>query len=52
LIAKRFIALFCEDAVVDKKKVSAKVDNLVFSADGSQTKVKGWMAIYPTKAKK
>ena len=51
LIAKRFLALFCEDAVMDKKKVTAKINNLSFTADGSQIKTKGWMAIYPTKTK-
>ena len=51
LIAKRFLALFCEDAIIDKKTVKAVVDNLNFSARGSKIVEKNWMAIYPTKQK-
>jgi len=51
LIVKRFLALFCEDAIVDKKRVSAKVNELVFSANGSQIRKKAWMEIYPNKLK-
>ncbi len=51
LIAKRFLALFCEDAIIDKKTVSAVVDDLKFSTRGSQIVKKAWMEIYPTKSK-
>jgi DNA topoisomerase-1 len=64
LIVKRFLALFCEDAVIDNKTVSAKVDTnerkvdgqgnfgvLTFSARGSSVRKKGWMEIYPVKMK-
>ena len=51
LIAKRFISLFCEDAIVDKKKITVNVDNLLFSTEGSSIRKKAWMEIYPTKLK-
>jgi len=51
LIVKRFLSLFCEDAIIDKKKVSATVDNLLFSTLGSEIRKKAWMEIYPSKLK-
>ena len=51
LIVKRFLALFCDDAIVDKKRISAKIKNFTFSANGSQTRKKAWLSFYPTKAK-
>ncbi|RLG12239.1 DNA topoisomerase I [Candidatus Pacearchaeota archaeon] len=51
LIVKRFLALFCEDALVDRKTIKAKVDNLDFTANGSQIIKKAWMEIYPRKIK-
>lgn len=51
LIAKRFISLFCEDAVIDKKKVVGKWKGHPFSANGSQISVSGWREVYPTKTK-
>jgi DNA topoisomerase I len=51
LIVKRFLSLFCDDAIIDKKKVTAKVDNLDFSISGSEIRKKAWMEIYPTKLK-
>lgn len=55
LIAKRFLSLFCEDAIIDNKtvkgEVSGKVGNekLVFSSKGSSIKNKGWLNVYPSK---
>jgi DNA topoisomerase-1 len=49
LIVKRFLSLFCEDAVIDNKTIRVNVDNLIFSTRGSEIKNKGWMEIYPTK---
>jgi DNA topoisomerase-1 len=49
LIAKRFVALFCDDAVIDNKTVRADVGGLVFTARGSSIKNRGWMEIYPAK---
>jgi len=51
LIVKRFLSLFCEDAIIDRKTVSAIVDNLKFSTRGNQIVKKAWMEIYPVKAK-
>lgn len=51
LIAKRFIALFCPDAIVDKKRVTGTWNKHTFSANGSQLTVPGWTQIYPTKTK-
>ncbi len=51
LIVKRFLALFCDDAILDKKRISTKIREFTFSANGSQTRKKAWMEFYPTKAK-
>jgi len=51
LIARRFIALFCEDAILDNKTITATVDKLDFSTRGSVIRRKGWMKIYPSKQK-
>jgi len=51
LIVKRFLALFCENAIIDSKTVKAEVDNLIFSAKGSEIRKKAWMEIYPSKLK-
>lgn len=47
LIVKRFLCLFCEDAIVDKKTISAQVENLLFTKSGSAIRKKAWMEIYP-----
>ena len=49
LIAKRFISLFCADAIVNNKTIKAEVNNLTFSARGSSVQEKGWTAVYPAK---
>ncbi len=49
LIVKRFLALFCDDAIIDNKKIIAEVDKLIFSAKGSAIRKKAWMEIYPIK---
>jgi len=51
LIVKRFLSLFCDNAIIDKKKVTAIVKDLAFSTDGSSIRKKAWMEIYPTKSK-
>ncbi len=51
LIARRFLALFCENAIIDDKKVTAVVDNLTFSKKGSVIREKNWMRIYTAKIK-
>ncbi len=47
LIVKRFLCLFCEDAIVDKKTISAQVNNYLFTTSGSAIRKKAWMEIYP-----
>ena len=51
LIAKRFISLFCEDAIVEKKRIVAEINDLKFSTTGSEITKKAWMEIYPSKLK-
>jgi DNA topoisomerase I len=51
LIVKRFLALFCEDAIIEKKRISGKVKDLDFSANGQEIKKKTWTQIYPTAIK-
>ncbi|MBU3906620.1 MAG: DNA topoisomerase I [Nanoarchaeota archaeon] len=49
LIAKRFLSLFCEDAIIDNKTIKVSVSNLDFSAKGSSVRKKAWLEIYPLK---
>jgi DNA topoisomerase I len=51
LIVKRFLSLFCEDAIVENKKIEAIVDKLKFNTHGKVIKKKAWMEIYPSKLK-
>jgi DNA topoisomerase-1 len=51
LIVKRFLSLFCEDAIIDNKTINVEVENLNFSTRGSEIKKKAWMEIYPIKIK-
>lgn len=56
LIVKRFLALFCDDAIIDDKKVIAKLidpklNDLIFSKKGRVIRKKAWMEIYPSNIK-
>ena len=51
LIVKRFISCFCEEAIVDNKKISIDVGGLKFVAKGVKIKEKGWMNVYPSSIK-
>ena len=51
LIVKRFLCLFCEDAIIDNKTIRAEVDGLDFFTKGSQVEKMAWLEIYPTKIK-
>ncbi|MBT96970.1 DNA topoisomerase I [Candidatus Pacearchaeota archaeon] len=51
LIARRFLSLFCDNAIIDNKKVSVTADNLIFNARGSEIRKKAWLEIYPVKLK-
>ena len=53
LIAKRFIACFCEDALIENKTITATTENkgekLIFKEKGLEIKERGWMEVYETK---
>jgi len=51
LIVKRFLCLFCEDAIIDNKTITAKYKDLIFSVKGSEVRKKAWLEIYPFKIK-
>ena len=51
LIEKRFLSLFCDDAVVYNKKIKGEINNLKFLISGSSIRKKSWMEIYPIKLK-
>ena len=51
LIVKRFLCLFCENAIIDKKRITAEVNKLTFGANGSAINKKAWLEIYPSKVK-
>ncbi len=51
LIVKRFLALFCDDAIIDRKRISTKIENLTFSTAGLHIRKKSWMEFYPLKSK-
>ncbi len=51
LIVKRFLSLFCDDAVIDNKTITAKYEDLSFGAKGSEVRKKAWLEIYPYKIK-
>ena len=47
LIAKRFLAAFCEDAIIENKKIEIEIDKLKFATKGISIKKKSWLEIYP-----
>ncbi len=53
LIVKRFLSLFCDDAIIDIKTIKTEIQNekekLVFSTKGSTIRKKAWLEIYPAK---
>jgi DNA topoisomerase-1 len=49
LIVNRFLSLFCEDAIIENKKVNVKADELLFVKKGSAIRKKSWIELYPTK---
>ncbi|MBA7615146.1 DNA topoisomerase 1 [subsurface metagenome] len=51
LIVKRFLSLFCDNAIIDKKKITVTLEKLTFSTSGSLIRKKAWMDIYPTRLK-
>jgi len=51
LIVKRFLGLFCDNALIDNKIVKANVDDFIFSKRGQSINKKAWLEIYPSKLK-
>ena len=51
LIVRRFLSLFCEDAILDKKKIIVLLGEHKFTTIGSQVQKKAWLQIYPSKLK-
>lgn len=52
LIVRRFLSLFAEDAIVDRKTISTSIEKVGdFNAKGSQIRKKAWMEIYPSRTK-
>ncbi len=49
LIVKRFLSLFCEDAIIENKIIKATYKDFVFIERGVEIKKKAWMEIYPVK---
>jgi DNA topoisomerase I len=49
LIVKRFVSCFCEDALLNNKKIEFEIDNLNFNAKGVGIEKKGWLKVYPYK---
>ena len=49
LIVKRFIACFCDDAVLENKKIVVEIDKKKFSVEGTAIVKKGWLEVYPYK---
>ncbi|VVB82143.1 Reverse gyrase [uncultured archaeon] len=51
LIVRRFLSLFCDNAIIDNKTITARCDDLTFNVKGSEVKKKAWLEIYPYKIK-
>ncbi|MBI2004083.1 topoisomerase DNA-binding C4 zinc finger domain-containing protein [Candidatus Pacearchaeota archaeon] len=51
LIVRRFLSLFCGDAIIDSKTITAEINGLKFSVKGQTIRKKSWLEIYPSKLK-
>jgi len=51
LIVRRFLSLFCDNALIDNKTVKTNVDDFIFSKRGQSINKKAWLEIYPSKLK-
>lgn len=49
LIVRRFIACFCDNALIEHKKIIVKRDKKTFFTEGSRVLKKGWLGVYPHK---
>ncbi|MFH1787421.1 MAG: DNA topoisomerase I [archaeon] len=51
LIVKRFLALFCDDAEINRKKITGIVNDLKFTVSGLEISKPSWLEFYPSKLK-
>lgn len=51
LIVKRFLSLFCDNALIDNKTIKASINGFIFSKSGQSIFKKSWLEIYPSKLK-
>ena len=51
LIVKRFLSLFCEEAIIENKTISTEINKLKFNVKGLSFIKKAWTEIYPSKIK-
>ncbi|MEK6881798.1 MAG: DNA topoisomerase I, partial [Nanoarchaeota archaeon] len=49
LIVRRFLALFCSDAIIYNKKIEAEINELKFNTRGMSIKERGFLNVYPIK---
>lgn len=50
LIARRFIAVFMPDSIIEEKEIEASCAGITLKATSSHTKQQGWKDVYPVKA--
>ncbi|MEM4152748.1 MAG: DNA topoisomerase I [Candidatus Pacearchaeota archaeon] len=49
LIVRRFLACFCDDVLIEEKRIILKIDKKEFSSQGLKILKKGWLDVYPYK---
>jgi len=49
LIVRRFISVFCNDALIESKKIIVTVEEKNFTASGLKIREKGWLNVYKAK---
>lgn len=51
LIVRRFASCFCEDAIIENKKITVNINKMKFTTKGMEIKKKAWMDVYKAKIK-
>ncbi len=51
LVVRRFLSLFCDNAIIDSKTITLTVNDLAFSIRGLSIMKKAWMSVYLIKLK-
>ncbi len=49
LIAKRFLSLFMNNAIIENKSIKVEIEGLIFTKKGLSIKEKSWMQVYPVR---